>query len=75
MKPITTHRLLNITLALSIALALAYVWPDDEASMQVVISEQGEAFRLARAARDICGQRAAWLLIDSHAIQCVKEKP
>lgn len=69
----TTTNLLNAALVLALGLGLAYVWPDDEASRQTAISEQGEAFRLARAAKKICKEKAAWTLIDGRVIQCFAE--
>lgn len=77
MKHATTHRLLNIAVAIVLVLALAYFWPDADvahsASQKAAIAEQGEAFRLAKAAKEICKEKAAWTLIDSRVIQCFAE--
>jgi hypothetical protein len=58
--------------------ALAYVWPDDEAthsaSQAAAIAEQGEALRFANAAHEICGPNAAWTLTDTLGqIVCMKD--
>ena len=40
------------------------------ASMDAAIAEQGEAFRLARAAKEMCGSDP-YTLIDSSTVQCL----
>jgi hypothetical protein len=64
----------NIIIAVGMAGALAYVWPDDEyvysSSQAAAMAEQSESIRLAKAAQDICGPNAAWDLIDAKTIQC-----
>lgn len=71
---ITAHRLLNIAGALLIiAAGVMLIWPDDEASMQAAIAESPEIFHIARAAKEICKEKAAWTLIDGRVIQCFAE--
>lgn len=40
------------------------------ASMDAAIAEQGEAFRLARAAKEMCGSDP-YTLIDGSTVQCL----
>lgn len=69
------NRLVITLLALVICIGLAYVWPDADgyhsASQKAAIAEQGEAFRMAKAAKEICGDNAAYSL-DGDMIQCMR---
>lgn len=75
------HRLLNLAgVAIIITLLAMLTWarpmaahPSDAAEVATEIAKQedGELFRMARAANEICGHYAAWTLIDSRTIQCL----
>lgn len=68
--------LLPISAALLLALCLSASFHLDDhsgesAAADAAIAEQAEALRLAKAAKEMCGNNAAWTLIDSRTIQCL----
>lgn len=76
MTRMTPHRLYNWGSAiLLLCTLLALFWPvgnPHAASQAAAIKEQGDAFRFAVAAREICGEDAAWTL-NGQTITCLKE--
>lgn len=76
MTRMTPRRLYNWGSAiLLLCTVLAMFWPvsnQHAASQAAAIKEQGEAFRIARAAQKICGATAAWTL-ENKTIVCFKE--
>lgn len=63
---------------LFIIIAAAYIGPSlddhsaESASAAAAIAEQKEAFRMAKAATEICGENASWTLTDKPGeILCV----
>lgn len=76
MKRMTPHRIYNWCSAiLLVASGVLLLWPASDAvhssSQAAAIAEQGEAFRFAKAAREMCGEDAAWDIVGD-TIQCYR---
>lgn len=81
----TTHRAINWTIAGLIALLLSAAHlldgPDDNShehaqalSLQDAIKSEAAEARMARAAREICGENAGFRSVDASTIQCYTHK-